>query len=1096
MTTLSEALEMFNDYHKDLIMIRDDLKALARFDGFMDLFKLTILSDVEESQRYYDYYKTLFMRLPEDIILDFDDDLTVHNTLIKTFQTYADLASTLIKKGKITGDQFKEDYEALIGILYSDAHRRELHSRLELPDEVRDNLDAIYLVLPDYMVLPDEKVTTCSDLQTYLGEELKKIRTKHDKVVKIAEVISTKFWERGSYHGADVRSDLVYIKSQLQELITTNGRAHSMLLMTKLAKDFSKAPMRSHTKNKILYVLPSILRFMHNILSPGDFYAVINHPCLCLTNHEQGEQDYYFDFYNRYIEAKKKETKQHAQFLLNSKDGDVAPDLFYGIFILGHNETQPDRARRAYNNFTAKYKRINGNADVMQQIPYEEFLINNIHKMATLFAIMGPNAFVILGNLTAWTVHQADRFCQTFQCMPDKMLTFLGGYYAKHGKQGKHGKDSKDISGEPRIWQNILICASAQSQLNTPRICEIIEDYRMIEAQKPSEFYQSISEKLLKSVFGEQEHNTETAMGAEIDIKKAFERIPPDYFAKLAKSSQELNSTQYHTIFNLMLARDCNPNLGTIFDLLHDTDQANSSACALAWHNNSIRTRLAVKEIDPNQALRYNKQHDFYYVEGQDSGASDLIPLQNQILFSYLTQMMDVLNDIKINNETVIANQIRVIEKKYTDLQQQVNSMGAVTLDKHSNRCIFDKILRNLEAIKRKISADRCDIDVSLKTDFLKYNDYLNESSDNLKNLPPINRNEKKPLSYHFSVGFVDKDCPDVFFLGDEVGCCLATDGTNFMAMVERRMDDSILFLVVRDQATGRPAALMWLYLSESKNGDIELRMNHPEVNAKYAANKTLRQALLFSMCEFCQQYVRDNPNIKRFLLDPVSYGWNVEDLKELPYIQKQQAFDKLGGPFPVDVDPKDYVESCRQERKIPTRHMYYLNSLDSDKFIIYDSDYVPKDVKNKIHSVYEIADEFLQSEVSSALNAKLKKGLLTQTKLKSLQDVMSRCGVTDEIWNQITPLAQLQLKKMLRPFCDSDDDYSHLITRIRRDCCFNAAGADQTDKPSPSQGGRNRQSVTSLFRREEVPPAGEGGRGSESRRENQLPHELASVGR
>ena len=141
------------------------------------------------------------------------------------------------------------------------------------------------------------------------------------------------------------------------------------------------------------------------------------------------------------------------------------------------------------------------------------------------------------------------------------------------------------------------------------------------------------------------------------------------------------------------------------------------------------------------------------------------------------------------------------------------------------------------------------------------------------------------------------KDHPATFSLGDAVGCCLASGAAQFPAMVQRRLDDAMLFHVAIDQATKKPAALIWLYLAETEDGEIVLVANFFEVNTKYALDPNLRVSILQGMLAFTSEYLNANPNISGFYMNPLSYGYNISDLHDYP-TESIEIVDKIGGPF------------------------------------------------------------------------------------------------------------------------------------------------------------------------------------------------------
>ena len=119
------------------------------------------------------------------------------------------------------------------------------------------------------------------------------------------------------------------------------------------------------------------------------------------------------------------------------------------------------------------------------------------------------------------------------------------------------------------------------------------------------------------------------------------------------------------------------------------------------------------------------------------------------------------------------------------------------------------------------------------------------------------------------------------------------------------------------------------------EDDSIGLVANFFEVNAKYGIDESLRRGLFNGLLEFTAQYLRDNREmISGFYINPLTYGWNQEDLVNSGYSTisattpegKRFIQDKLGGPF----IPSD-MEIDLGDRTNVTVQLYYLASLGPD---------------------------------------------------------------------------------------------------------------------------------------------------------------------
>jgi hypothetical protein len=231
-----------------------------------------------------------------------------------------------------------------------------------------------------------------------------------------------------------------------------------------------------------------------------------------------------------------------------------------------------------------------------------------------------------------------------------------------------------------------------------------------------------------------------------------------------------------------------------------------------------------------------------------------------------------------------------------------------------------------------------------------------------------------------------DKSLPDTFMLGNYVGCCLATDGPQFPAMVQRRIDDGMFMHVVIDKETNKPISLAWLFFAkDSKSpGDIYVVANFLEISASYAQDKFLLDMIVEHLKEYSAQYA-NTVGAKGFLIARLTYG-SIPNNDDTP--MKDIQLVKVGGFLELD-------------KSISSG--YYLKSLSASTFYLYESKiskqensaqltyaqspfhYPPKDgicpqPSNKISNIKKILDyilnknehefsEFEDTETISALS-------------------------------------------------------------------------------------------------------------------------------
>jgi hypothetical protein len=177
-----------------------------------------------------------------------------------------------------------------------------------------------------------------------------------------------------------------------------------------------------------------------------------------------------------------------------------------------------------------------------------------------------------------------------------------------------------------------------------------------------------------------------------------------------------------------------------------------------------------------------------------------------------------------------------------------------------------------------------------------------------------------------FYVQAWDKNKLDTFLLGNYLSCCLATDGAQFHAIVQRRMDASMMMHVIIDQETNEPVCGDWLFFAHDKNDNdsIYVVANFFEIRAGYAMNKNLRDQMVNELLKFTGDYAK-HIKAKGFIIRPLTYGL-IPDFNDR-YSLVNLVIEKLGGYFSAS----NYEEG--------NQYSYYLDAINCDKFYQYKSD-------------------------------------------------------------------------------------------------------------------------------------------------------------
>ncbi|HHT0594559.1 TPA: hypothetical protein ACTXXA_003103 [Legionella anisa] len=595
-----------------------------------------------------------------------------------------------------------------------------------------------------------------------------------------------------------------------------------------------------------------------------------------------------------------------------------------------------------FANFVTLFLQVNQNAPEHQQRNITLFFSKHLDKIEQIINTMGVEGIYYLQNHLAGTVLNLERTLESVPILSAEIQHQLAKYFEQcHVTNKEHPEQIKAFKTCMIVISTLINLKAHGEYEDDPSI--IAQFYMdIMKGKTPQESLLALSQLLLEKIMlgGGGVQLTQE------EITRVFERIEPARFAQLAAASQHMADDPYREVYLELLRRDLVG--GDINEFLHNIEQENEVGKFLAIHNGNIRAKLVAKNISPQTALNYQGRYDFIVTSSDESQLNE--GNQYVVLWSYLKKLeveaKSALDSKDISKEAN-ENRIKAILLSIENLKQIINKTGVSnnltvieSLKKPAAQELIKKIGHNLEALSKNKA--------ETSSSFNEFADHFKEQVTFIEGAAKRKVEAKSPqivAMNYFSVEQWSKEKLMTFFLGDEVGCCLATTSNQFQAMVQRRMDDALLFHVAVDQVTGRPAALIWLYLAETKEGKIVLMANFFEVNTKYAVNNTLRLSLLNGLLKFTEQYCKDNPGIDGFYMNPLSYGWNINDLHSYPIVDFQVA-DKLGGPFipGVTIDQIDLSNSdVRQQLESMTKQKYYLVSLRAEQFHQFSPDILEK---------------------------------------------------------------------------------------------------------------------------------------------------------
>lgn len=336
-------------------------------------------------------------------------------------------------------------------------------------------------------------------------------------------------------------------------------------------------------------------------------------------------------------------------------------------------------------------------------------------------------------------------------------------------------------------------------------------------------------------------------------------------------------------------------------------------------HNNDTLTA-----ISPQMPLK-EAVKAYMLLKEMDRAPDDI----EQILKRFMESRNERNEETEFNLLDFYKKQTLKNDKDLSAINEEIARLSKMANKRKSGPNNKKNMLANSISIKiAEYKNENKDIPNAIK----EFMTHVLETQQEIKN---INSNVRKKISTveTFTIKQWDKKNEKTFFLGDEVGCCLATTNAQFHAMVQRRMDDAMFFHVAINNETGKVAALVWLYLAITDNNEIVVVANFFEVATKFALNQDLRIALLNGLLKFTNDYCYENNNIQ-FYMNQLPYGWNQKDLKDYNLVELNIK-NKVGGALVLDEGKSRPIENPKEV----TEKLYYLTSLRNTKFHKFESE-------------------------------------------------------------------------------------------------------------------------------------------------------------
>lgn len=722
-----------------------------------------------------------------------------------------------------------------------------------------------------------------------------------------------------------------------------NSQAGFLLLKT--IKEYSQRGLLTYSY---------FCNFLAQYISAEELAVLLAHEELRLPDPHRTESDGYYSDYSRSIDfllQKRADTAAHdlpsiEYACVNATTLQVLenPHLAQANcpIILADLLRQSPILAPHYDKFVEKLMAVNERRQEQQARTPQLFLMSHQPAIVQLITIMGESAFAWLNLQLAESILPLERLLTSIPLFPIQFIPFLQTFFQSHKAEIMGPKGLK-------IWKNILVCIGVQLQVNTEinektsfeQQVNELEGFARESNTSLTLFFDKVIKKLLTSVLNQLEIDLSDTSDAT--LQQIFERVPPDLFYRLIYAGQRLQKKrdEHYEAFKEMLKCDL---LGkSVHDFTHELKQESATGKQLAQHNQKIRDELTAKGFNVETLLHYPKVLKFNYEPQASNNTNSSGSLT--LLLGYLQRLKTIINDIltatqqKFSASSDKTTLARILEN-INHLTQEQKQNNPNHLNTKENLSRLGQINTDLtHFLKNRESA-------SFTANFYEFAQHYVDGYKSYHH----QKSEKPIKPRKFRVEQWSKEKVDTFSLGDYVSCCLSTTNDRFHAMVQRRMDDAMIFHVVVDEETNQPVALSWLYLAEGEDNQIYLVANFVEIAPKYGANEDARKVIIDALLHYTgEMYLPDNPQIKNFLIRQMDYGHNVDTLNHFESCEVKLK-NKVGGActFGSDSDDEDEdeeeskaetatTEKISQKAKTTMAH-YYLESLRDRRFHRYDS--------------------------------------------------------------------------------------------------------------------------------------------------------------
>lgn len=616
-------------------------------------------------------------------------------------------------------------------------------------------------------------------------------------------------------------------------------------------------------------------------------------------------------------ERKRESFIESSVSILFPRSSSLNCDLFSipVIFLAAPHWTEENSIPRAFIEFAAQFNKANdyaqrnpdlGEQDANQEARYilnwDDFIKKHHKTLMALQRLLGVESLYTFLKSRIKTSNLAiDRLLENIADVWYERNDVLKTVAVRLGKQNDKLEDflllmaiinilHRDMSNFDSAmnaqWQLIIMKLNeclAQPKFNSDEVVKILSDY-MIDCYK-------------------------AILHVDLDPQKVMQ-MKFTVMEKLLVGRRRLTMTdrEWQAVFDTLVASQ-----------LSREPIQNELTERIDKHNEAIRAELTQKGIFVPFAMQYPLQKEFYFSE--HAGVADLVQLCRAITSALQFLAEELKKNTKKTGELNALEalvQLWITELGLDETEQE--KLASIEISKVVH--VIHKYYKKLEKVLSVLTSG------SIAEFAIHLRNYLDQFIELQKdeNKKDIFKNVNAQC-YELSVEQWDKERLDTFLLGDYVSCCLATNGGQFQAMIQRAMDDGMIVHIVRDMKTGEPVSCNWLFFARDKNNpnDIYVVANFYEIRTGFGLKDKLRDRIVQELTDFTRRYALDI-GAKGFLIRPLDYGHipdkNIRSLcGDTP--DKKVTIEKVGGFF----EPLSYSRAAGKQAR------YFLLALGLDRF-------------------------------------------------------------------------------------------------------------------------------------------------------------------